>query len=56
MFRSYLGATLFSGVINPKSAKVKELKPEEHSNGKNHVNKIKAKAAVAVKDINGKYE
>ena len=57
VFRSFLGANLFSGVINPKISKVKELLPSEHSNGKAHAHKLKAKAAVAVKDPQtGKFE
>lgn len=57
VFRSYMGANLFSGLINTTVSKVKSLLPQEHSNGKNKANKIKAKAAVAVKDpVKGKFE
>lgn len=57
VFRSFLGANLFSGVINPKISKVKELTPEEHSNGKKKASLCKGKASVAVKDPQtGKFE
>ena len=55
VFRSFIGTTFFTGVLNSTSSKVKALTPSEHSNGKSHANKIKAKAAVAV-NANGKFE
>lgn len=47
---------MFSGVINPSISRVKDLQPAEYSNGKARPNKIKAKAAVAVRDGSGKFE
>jgi hypothetical protein len=48
VFRSYLGQSLFAGVINPNLSRVKALSPAEHSNGKNKQTRIKAKASVVV--------
>ena len=48
VFRSFIGATLFTGVLNASSAKVKALTAAEHSNGKGHENRLRAKAAVLV--------
>ena len=42
VFRSFMGATLFSGLINPKVSKIKELNDKECS--------YKVKVAVACKD------
>ena len=42
MYRNFVGATLFSGLINPKIAKIKEVNTKE--------NKFYAKVAVACKD------
>lgn len=48
VFRSFIGASLFTGVINPSTGKVKALTAAEHSNGKGHENRLRAKAAVLV--------
>ena len=56
VFRNFIGVNQFSGLVNPKISKVKELLPDEHSSGKAHANKLKAKASLCVKDTNGKYE